>query len=64
MALLERLKDATKPTNSIEVMQPAPTPEPGRQEPRLGQATAAPATAEAPSLAPANEVSRGGLAYA
>jgi len=56
MALFDRLKDAAKPTNTIEAMQP-PQPE-QRQEPRLGQsAPVAPGgpqnTAPGPVEAPA-----------
>ena len=64
MALLDRLKDATKPTNSIEAVQAIPAPEPGRQEPRLGQATAAPTKVEAPSPAPAKDAPKKAPAYA
>lgn len=38
MAMFDRLKEAAKPTNSIEAAQPAP--EPGRQEPRFSQPSA------------------------
>ncbi len=51
MALLDRLKDAAKPTNSIEPV-PSPAPEPGRQEPRFTSPAAASAAA-APSPTPA-----------
>ena len=54
MAMFDRLREATKPTNSIEAVQPAPAPEPGRQEPRLSQpSAAAPAATETPAPAPA-----------
>ncbi len=54
MALLDRLKDATKPINSIEAVQtqPQPAPELGRQEPRI-TTPAAPATRTAEAAAPA-----------
>ncbi len=51
MALLDRLKDAARPTNSIEPVPPSPTPEPGRQEPRFTSPAAASAAA-APSPTP------------
>ena len=57
MALLDRLKDAAKPTNSIEPVPP-PAPEPGRQEPRLtppAATSAAAAPAPTPAKAPVKD---------